>query len=142
MVGPVYVFIYERLRDWAALEPFIGDRIYPDTAPDEEPVPYVLITQNRGRDISSLNVRLASEPVMNVQAVTDEDSSTYQANRIALHLDEALTSAPSRTIAYEGRNYYVGSLTRETDYAFSTPKDDRTYRNVGGLYRAHVQEIS
>ena len=119
----------------------VGDRIYPNAAPEEVALPYIVVSLAGGRSTHVTGTaRIMGAPLISVM-VTDADNDTRAGALDAFEAaDEALT-ASGNTFAGNHGDQRVHSAVHESPIDFDELEGGTRYHHIGGLYRIVVANV-
>lgn len=134
-------WIQQRLALYAtqlnAISSGLSSRIYPDIAPPGVPYPFIVYqVQSPPRDIRGVGATRVMVDTLYVVKAVAEVASYGPLAPIASVIDTAMTSESGSAVG-DGT---VFSSVRENGLSLAEPpKDGTQIRNLGGVYRLHMQ---
>lgn len=133
----LFEWLYTTLSNDAALPAYAPGGVWRSLAPDGTPTPFVIIAYQSGQDVLSMNVvRLMTDLLFQIKVVGPV-SSISQVYSAVDEID-ALLKRTSGSVS----NGLVLACYRESPLELDELVNEQIWCNIGGLYRAVVQQTS
>lgn len=130
----------DALKANAGIVSLAGARVYKDLAPQEASLPYVLVSHQLSSHTQAVGngpKRIASQPQLNIKAVTDGNSGILAA-RLGHFIDQALVGVSDVVVSFESETYDVQGCWQDAPIDERQIEIDKNYFYNGGLYRFFV----
>lgn len=127
-------WVYGKIRATAGVTSIVGQRVYESPAPQNAPLPYVLIDHRAAVDVNvGKGTRLGTQMVMAIEIVTEEQTN-LELEPIYDAIDAALQSQSG-----DLRGLIIDVAQRDSSYAEWGVESGTVRRHVGALWHLFVR---
>lgn len=134
--GEIDAWLYSALSTDATLNPLIGNRVYPDLAPEGTAFPYVVYSVPNGTDMNSIGMQRNTTTVSYVVSVYGRNDGFADLQTITSRIDTIIQGSRHIGVAVNWKVARRSPWTRLTEF-----KSDTRYPRLFATFGVTAQPV-